>query len=472
MKENYLLNLREGRELTLRQQIAMTIQLSLPAILAQISSIIMQYIDASMVGRLGAGQSASIGLMSSSMWLFGGLCTAVVTGFSVQTAQEIGAGGEKNARDIMKHAFIFALGFGFLLSAVGAALASPLPHILGGNEDICRGASEYFLVYVLSLPFVQLNNISSLMLQSSGNMRTPSILHAVMCGLDVIFNLFFIFPSWSVFGITFPGAGLGVMGAALGTAAAQVVISCVMTCFLLTRSPILGLRRGEPFHICGAYIKRSVRISVPVAIEQTVLCGAQIMSTVIVAPLGTVAIAANSFAITVESLCYMPGYGIETAAAAIIGQSTGAGRTDLTRKLGWITTGLGMGIMTVTGILMYIAAPWMIGLLTKDADAAALGAAVLRIEAFAEPLYAASIVASGVFRGAGDTLVPSCLNFCSMWMIRLPLAAFLSGRMGLKGVWTAMCIELCVRGILFLIRLKGRRWQRHTYVSAKTDTVT
>lgn len=122
--------------------------------------------------------------------------------------------------------------------------------------------------------------------------------------------------------------------------------------------------------------------------------------------------------------------------------------------------GLGILVMTGMGVLLYVFAPWMIGILSPDPEIRRMGTEVLRIEAFAEPMYAASIVASGVFRGAGDTLAPSCLNFFSMWVIRLPLAAFLSKRYGLVGVWVAMAVELCVRGILFLIRLSGKRWRQ------------
>ena len=101
----------------------------------------------------------------------------------------------------------------------------------------------------------------------------------------------------------------------------------------------------------------------------------------------------------------------------------------------------------------------MIGIMTPNAGVVELGARVLRMAAFIEPFYAASIVANGAFRGAGDTLVPSCLNFVSMWAVRLPLAAFLAQSRGLEGYWLAMCIELVVRGILFLLRLSGKRWQ-------------
>lgn len=462
MKNNYLAQLRQGKVLTLPQQLILTMQLSLPAIMAQISSIVMQYIDASMVGRLGAEQSASIGLVSSSTWLMGGLCSAASVGFTVQIAQLIGAQRQKEARSVVRQGLLAVLVFASVLLLIGSSISAFLPGWLGGEMAIRHDAFKYFLVFSLSLPFVQLNNTAGGMLQCSGNMKLPSILHVVMCGLDVIFNWVLIFPSRTVhigsISIWIPGAGLGVCGAALGTALAEVSVACLMLYFLLVRSDMLHLRKDEHLHFSIYTLKKALKIALPVGFEQVVMCGAQIAQTRIVAPLGTVAIAANSFSVTAESLCYMPGYGIGTAATTLIGQSIGAGRKDMTKRLGWLTTGLGMAVMAITGSLMYLAAPWMIGLLSPEAAIRELGTQILRIEAFAEPMYGASIVASGVFRGAGDTLVPSCMNFFSMWAIRIPASAILAPIMGLPGVWLAMCIELCVRGIIFLIRLAGRRW--------------
>ena len=90
-KTDYLLSLiREGKSMTLGQQLRLTAYLSVPAIMAQVSSIAMQYIDASMVGSLGANAAASIGLVSTTTWLFWGLCAAAATGFSVQVAPDWG----------------------------------------------------------------------------------------------------------------------------------------------------------------------------------------------------------------------------------------------------------------------------------------------------------------------------------------------------------------------------------------------
>ena len=462
MKQDALAGLRAGRKLSTPELIRLVIRLSLPAILAQLSSIVMQYIDASMVGHLGSGESASIGLMASSTWLFGGLNAAVSIGFTVQVAQAIGASEEKKARNLVREGLVVGTLTGLLWALLCTALSGTLPGWLGGEEAIRRNASAYFLIFSLALPMAELNHISGGFLQASGNMKTPSLLHVLMCGLDVVFNALLIFPSRTVelagLRLPVPGAGLGVAGAALGTALAEVVTMLLMLRELLLRSDMLRLRAEEKLHWERADLTRALKLALPVAVQQVVQSGAQVVSTRIVSPLGSVSIAANSFSVTAESFCYMPGYGIGIAASTIIGQSVGARRKDITEKLGWLITGLGMLIMAGSGVLLYVFAPVLIGILSPDPAIRELGTAVLRIEAFAEPLFGASIVANGVLRGAGDTLAPSVMELVSMWGVRLPLAAFLSRSLGLRGVWIAMCTELCVRGLLFLIRLKRGVW--------------
>lgn len=196
------------------------------------------------------------------------------------------------------------------------------------------------------------------------------------------------------------------------------------------------------------------------AAQNILMSGAQIVSTAIVAPLGNIAIAANTFAITAESLCYMPGYGIGEAATTLVGQSIGAARRELCRSFARISVCSGMIVMAVMGCVMYVFAPELMGLMTPVEAIRDLGASCLRIEAFAEPFFAASIVTYSVCVGAGDTLKPAVINLCSMWIVRLTLASLLASRFGLQGVWVAMAVELTFRGTLFLIRLLRGRWMK------------
>lgn len=471
--EALLALIREGRQMSLRQQLLLTARLSIPSVLAQVSYMVMQYIDAAMVGSLGADASASIGLVSTSTWLFWGVCTASATGFSVQVAHHIGAGEFGRARSVLRQAFVATALFSILLAAIGTSISGSLPRWLGGEESIRHDASVYFFVFTLFLPALQLNFLAGGMLRCSGNMRVSSLLNVLMCALDVVFNFFLIFPSrewqWGGCSFTVPGAGLGVEGAALGTVTAETIVAGLMVWYLCTRSKELALNRER-----GSYrpvrhvLRKAVRIGLPMGLEHIVICGAQILTTVIVAPLGIFAIAANSFAITAESLCYMPGYGIADAATTLVGQSFGAGRRELARRFARITVASGMAVMGIMGVVMYIAAPLIIGVMTPDAEVLSLGVMALRVEAFAEPMFAAAIVSYGVFVGVGNTLVPSLMNFGSIWAVRLTLAAALAPSMGLKGVWVAMCIELCFRGAIFLWRLEKGRWLRTIKVQTRT----
>lgn len=458
--------LRDGFTPSRGQLLAMVVRLSLPVVIAELCSTAMQYIDAAMVGSLGEVATASIGIVESTTWLVGGLCTAAATGFSVQVAQLVGANRLGDARNVLRQSIIVLIGFSLLLGAVCAALSGPLPIWLGAEPDVVVGASAYLLVFALGLPFLQLNRACVNMLQCSGDMRTPSALNVLMCALDVVFNLAFIFPTRTVtvFGasITLWGAGLGVVGAAIGTVVAEAIVALLMLWATCVRSPVLKLFGGDTngarWRPTSRCLRTAARISAPIALERVLINGAQIVSTGIVAPLGTTAVAANALAVTAESLCYMPGFGIGSAATTLVGQSIGANRRDLTRRFARTSVALGMGIMTVMGVLMYLLAPAMLALLTPVAAVQALGTEVLRIEAFAEPLFGAAIVCAGALRGAGDTLGPSLINLTTMWGIRITMAALLAPRIGLAGVWIAMCVELCVRGSLFLVRLLRERW--------------
>ena len=450
-KTEYLMeSIRSGRAMVRSEKLNLIVGLSIPSMLAQISTVMMFFIDASMVGHLGAEASASIGLIESTTWLVGSLLSAAATGFSVQVAHFIGANDFVKARQVFRHALICGLAFSVFLSLIGVGIHSHLPYWLGGGADIASASSGYFLIYSLVLPFVYLYHTSEMMLKSAGNMHTPSVMAILVCICDVIFNYIFIYI-----------CKLGVVGAAMGTALAYICISLPNLYLSACKNRMLNLRQDHVrFHWVKEYVQRACKISIPIAIQNILMSGAQIVSTMIVAPLGNIAIAAHSFAITAESLCYMPGYGIGDAATTLVGQTHGAGRIDLCKNFAYMTVGLGMLVMALMGVIMYVFAPEMIGVLSPVEAIRQLGTTCLRIEAFAEPFFAASIVTYCVCVGAGDTFKPAAINLGTMWLVRLTLAYGLSQSYGLEGVWIAMATELTFRGVLFLIRLFRGSWMK------------
>ena len=450
------------RPLAFREMMMLIIKLSIPSILAQISATIMQYIDAAMVGSLGTNATGAIGLVASTTWLFNGLCMAIATGFSVQVAQLIGAERGDEAKNVLRQSLIVCLLSGLVIGAAAVGISFYLPTWLGGEEGVLAGAHAYFMVFGAAIPFNLMRILTGNMLQCAGDMKTPSILNASMCGLDVIFNYFLIFPTRvvSIFGNEFTvwGAGNGVAGAAMGTALSEIVVAIIMLLIVCFRSPALRITKGGSWKLTAPCLRTAVRVAVPIAVERGILGAAQVTATRITAPLGTVAVAANSLAVTAESLCYMPGYGIGSAATTLVGQSMGAKRKDLAKGFARASTWLGMGIMGSIAIVMFFAAPLMFAMLTPVPEIRELGTQVLRIVVPAEAFFGASIVAAGALRGAGDTMGPSLLNLISMWGVRITLASILAPIMGLHGVWLAMTIELVVRGALFLVRLLRGKW--------------
>ena len=435
--------IREGKTMTQREKLWLIVSLSIPSILAQISATVMFFIDASMVGHLGAKASAAIGLVESTGWLMGGLASAANMGFSVQVAHFIGANDFEAARRVLRQSMVCCMIWALLISLASVIIAPFLPYWLGGTEEIAHDASLYFAIFGFCGIFFQIEGLAGSMLKCSGNMKIPSMLNIGMCVMDVFFNYIFIYI-----------LDLGVMGAAIGTGVAMLITAALMMYFLLVKSKMLALvGRPGSFKPKSDTVRTAFKIGAPMGLQHMLMGGAYVVSTLIVAPLGTIAIAAHSLAITVESLCYMPGFGIAEAATTLVGQGIGAGQQLLTRSFARMSVGLGIAVMTVMGVLMWIFAPELMSLMSPVEEVIAQGTQVLRIEAWAEPLFAAAIVCNGVFIGAGDTLIPAIMSLSSMWAVRLTLAATLAPKYGLKGVWTAMAIELTFRGSIFLTRL-------------------
>lgn len=448
MSRDLLKAIQDGEALNKLEQTSLAMRLATPAMLALLSFTIMQYIDAGMVGSLGAKASAAIGLVSTTLWLFSGVSSSFCKGFYVQVAHLLGAKRSDKACSVLRQSIVSNLTVGLLLMTIGLVIAPHLPHWLGGDESICRDSTLYFTVMALIMPLIQMEFLATGMLQCSGNTKVPAIWNILACFFDVVFNYIFIFH-----------LHMGVLGAAMGTALSEVITAGGQWWYLCFRSKELH------FHVGGRWLpklftlQKAWSIAWPMTLEHIVMCSAQITLTVIVAPMGPAVIAANAFGITIEALCYMPGHGISDAATTLVGQSIGAGRQTLARSFAWVNIGLGMLIMTMTGAIMYIAAPWLMPLMTPDVEVQDLTVMALRIEAFAEPMYAASIVAYGVFVGAAYTKVPCAMNLVSMWVVRITLAMLLAPTMGLKGVWIAMAIELCFRGAIFLLAVYRYRFE-------------
>ena len=187
-KTDLLAYIREGREMTQGEKLRLIVSLSIPSILAQISATVMFFIDASMVGHLGAKASAAIGLVETTCWLMGGLGAAANMGFSVQVAHAIGANDFERARRVLRQSLVCCLVWSVTITSLALLVSGRLPYWLGGAAEIAHDASLYFCIIGMAGIFFQMSGLAGSMLKCSGKMRLPSMLKIWRCVLDVIVN--------------------------------------------------------------------------------------------------------------------------------------------------------------------------------------------------------------------------------------------------------------------------------------------
>lgn len=442
--------------------LAAVLFLAWPAIIEQIMLTLVQYVDTAMVGSLGSNATAAVGLTSSTTWLFNGFFNAAAIGFSVQVAQHLGAGRQEDAKRVTWQALRFVGIFGVMMGAIAFALSFYLPAMLGADPAIRGDASLYFRIMACAMPFTLGSNMLSAVIRCAGDTRTPMLLNLMINVLNVILNTVFIYAPRTVtlFGreVFVWGAGWGVRGAAFASALSTAFVACMFLMVVFRKKSPIQISFKKRYRFERPCLMAAWRLGLPAALERSTLCVAQIVITALITGIGTVAVAANHLAVTAESISYLPASGVAVAGTTLVGQAIGAGRKDLAKRFGRMVSWMGVAIMTFGGGVLFLFSEPLIRIFSTDLEVIALGSQVLRIVAFAEPLFGASIVASGALRGAGDSKGPFLINLATMWGVRITLSLVLVGSLGLIGVWLAMAAELCARGLIFMIRLYRGKW--------------
>ena len=248
--------MRQGEQVPLRHTAQVALTLSIPSILQQIVVTAMEYIDAAMVGHIGAAATASIGIVSSSTWLLHGMLAGLCMAFSIQVAQYLGADRQQDARGVLRQSMLFNLAVGLAAAAFGVGISRFLPGWLGADMALRANASAYFAIWSASLPFIMAMGTYAAMLRSTGDALTPGLISVFACVLDIIFNFFLINPTreMTVLGqnLTVWGLGWGVPGAALGTALANAVGGTLALGVLLLRDGPLCIRKPGSWRITRA----------------------------------------------------------------------------------------------------------------------------------------------------------------------------------------------------------------------------
>ena len=451
--------------------IAVIMSLAWPTMLEQLMQTAVQYIDTAMVGSLGTQATAAVGATSTVNWLIGSSVSALSIGFLSFIARSLGAGDEQGAKRAVSQAVLAVLVSGTAFTALALSLSPVVPVWMQVDEGIRDLAATYFFIlYTPMLPRAA-SIIFGTVLRAAGDTKTPMKIGVVVNIVNVVLNFLLIYPTraMTLFGLSFtmPGAGWGVIGAAVASAIAFTAGGILIT-VKLWRHPKVS-PKGQSLAPDMAILRPCLRVALPNMLQRFGTSLGYVAFASMINSLGEVATAAHTIANTVESAFYIPGYGMQTAAATLAGNAYGAQDRKRMEELSAMFIPIEIGLMILSGGALFVMAPGLMRIFSRSEEVIALGATVLRMVAVSEPFYGFSIIIEGMMQGVGKTRQPFIYNVTGMWLVRI-VGTFICTQMlglGLVSAWACMIAHNLLLFVLFMISYIRGTWnplQRRTHV--------
>ena len=438
-----------------KQMIGVILALAWPTMLEQLMQTAVQYIDTAMVGSLGTEAMAAVGATTTVGWLIGGMVSAWGVGFLSFIARTCGAGDKQAAAKASAQAVIVTAAAGVVFTAVTLGLSGVIPVWMQVDPAIRPTASRYFFILYTPMLFRAATIIFGTVLRAAGDTKTPMKVGIWVNLINVVLNFLLIYPTrpLTVLGLTFimPGAGMGVVGAAAASAIA-VAVGGIYIAIVLWKHPMIS-PKGQRFRPDKTILMPTVRVAIPNMLQRFGTSLGYVSFAAMINALGQVATSAHTVANTVESLFYIPGYGMQTAAATLAGNAYGAKDGKRMKRLARMFIPIEVGLMILSGGALFLLAEPLVRLFSADEAVIALGTTVLRMVALSEPFYGFSIIVEGMMQGVGRTKLPFIFNVAGMWGVRI-LGTFICTvflGMGLVSAWACMIAHNLLLFGLFLV---------------------
>ena len=413
-----------------------------PTMLEQLMNTAVQYVDTAMVASLGTQATAAVGSTGTVNWLICSTVSAVGIGFLALISRACGEGDLDKARRASAQSVLAVLVCGVLFTLLTLGCSAYVPVWMQVEPDTRQLASQYFFILYCPMLFRVAIIIFGTVLRAAGDTGSPMKIGLLVNGINVILNYVLIFPvrtlSFSGYTLLIPGAGFGVYGAAIASAISFVVGGICMA-VVLWRHPKIS-PRGQNFRADMQILRPCLLVAVPNALQRFGTSFGYVVFASMINALGDASTAAHTIANTVESAFYIPAYGMQTAAATLAGNILGEGNECKLKRLGRRILGIELLLMLVSGGLLFVLAPNMVRLFSKDQQVVLLGVTVLRMVALSEPFYGISIIIEGMLQGMGRTVFSLAVNLTGMWLIRI-VGTYLCTKllnMGLVAAWACM----------------------------------
>ena len=444
------------------EMVIIILSLAWPTMLEQMMQTAVQYIDTAMVGALGTEATAAVGATTTVNWLLNGTISALSVGFLSFIARACGAGNKQAAKRAAAQAVLAVLTAGIAFTVLTLSLSGKIPVWMQVKEGIQKLASRYFFILYLPMLPRTASIIFGTVLRASGDTKTPMKIGVMVNVINIILNFLLIYPARTITlfaqTVTLPGAGLGVIGAAAASAVAFTVGGIYIT-VVVWRHPLVS-PAGQSLRPDMDILRPCLKVAFPNMLQRFGTSFGYVAFASMINSLGEVSTAAHTIANTVESAFYIPGYGMQTAAATLAGNAYGAHDEKKMHDLAAMFIPIEIGLMMISGSCLFAFAPWLVKIFSSSAEVIALGTTVLRMVAVSEPFYGFSIIVEGMMQGVGKTREPFMFNIIGMWGVRI-VGTFLCTQlwgMGLVSAWACMILHNLLLFVLFLICFIKGSW--------------
>ncbi len=424
-----------------------------PMLVGNVFQQLFSVIDSIVVGKfIGKEALAAVGASFPVIFMMVSMIIGIVMGTTVVISQYFGAKDLSKVSRAIDTMYIYSTVAGVIATAAGLIVAGPLLRLLGTPEEILPQAILYLRIYFSGIIIFFGFNGTSAVLRGLGDSKTPLYFLIIATIANIILVLLFVAVfNWGIAGAAY--ATLLANGLAFGLA-----IFWLNKTHKLIRIAITGL------HFDREVFRQSIRIGLPTGIQQTLVAVGALALMGIVNRFGTDVLAGYSVASRLDSLALIPAMSFSQALSTFVGQNIGANKMERIRA-GLISTVKMSGIVTVvTSVFIVLWGHLIMSLFTNDAGVIRIGDQYLTIVSIFYFMFTLMFIYNGVMRGAGDTLIPMFFSVISLWIIRIPLAWFLSGKIGSSGIWWAIPAGWFIGLSLSFLYYKTGRWKKKAVV--------
>ncbi len=444
------------------KMIPVILALAWPTMLEQLMQTAVQYIDTAMVGSLGTQATAAVGATSTVNWLIGSSISALSIGFLAFIAKACGANDKAAAKRAVSQAVLAVLVSGVLFTVLALSMSGIVPVWMQVAKEIQPLASQYFFILYLPMLPRAATIIFGTVLRAAGDTKTPMKVGVAVNVINVVLNYLLIYPTRtiSLFGMNLPmiGAGWGVIGAAAASAVSFAVGGIYIT-IVLWRHPMVS-PKGHSIKPDMEILKPCLKVALPNMLQRFGTSLGYVAFASMINSLGEISTAAHTIANTVESAFYIPGYGMQTAAATLAGNAYGAKDEKRMKDLAAMFIPIEIILMIFSGGALFASAPALMRIFSTSDAVVNLGATVLRMVAVSEPFYGFSIIIEGMMQGVGKTRQPFVYNIVGMWGVRI-VGTFICTQLlgfGLVSAWACMIAHNLLIFALFTISYIRGTW--------------